>query len=206
MDEIEKLLKLWQKSYYFEALEMLIIGNMRIVGNIIKEYRYCGLSNDDLISIGTEGLIKGINGFDLNKGIKAFNSYVGTAIHNQIRMELNNEKKHSDVLSLNRVLSYDEYGGEATGEDIIGTDEEELINNVMSKMRSNAIRDALMILTPRERQVILLRYGLDSGCCQTLESIANIYKCSPSNITKIQQKALTKLRCHKKTKNLKDFI
>lgn len=114
--------------------------------------------------------------------------------------------KHSHVLSFDQPIGQNKDGDEMTIEDLIGTDANQLIEDVISEMKIDIVREALQCLTSRERQIILLRYGLDDTHKKTQDEIAEIFGCSKSLIAKQEKKALIKMRHPRNTKKLKDFI
>lgn len=123
-----------------------------------------------------------------------------------MKMELRRYKKHSHVLSFDQPIGQNKNGDEMTIEDLVGTDSEQLIEDVISEIKSDIVREALQCLTSREKQIILLRYGLDEIHKKTQDEVAEIFGCSKSTIAKQEQKALIKMRHPKNTRKLKDFI
>lgn len=205
-DETLRVLNFYRDTGDQEALELLIISNMGLVGYFVKRYLNSGIEYDDLKSIGTIGLINAINKFNVEKPIEAFSSYISMAIDNQIKMEIRKQKKHSGVMSLDAPIGYNKDGDEMMIEDIVGTDEEQLFNDVISGLKVGIVREALKSLTYREQQIILLRYGLDDAHRKTQEEVAEMFDCSKMTILKQEQKALIKMRHPKNTRKLKDFI
>lgn len=205
-DETLRVLNFYRDTGDQEALELLIISNMGLVGYFVKRYLNSGIEYDDLKSIGTIGLINAINKFNVEKPIEAFSSYISMAIDNQIKMEIRKQKKHSGVMSLDAPIGYNKDGDEMMIEDIVGTDEEQLFNDVISGLKVGIVREALKSLTYREQQIILLRYGLDDAHRKTQEEVAEMFDCSKMTILKQEQKALIKMRHPKNTGKLKDFI
>ena len=205
-DETLRVLNFYRDTGDQEALELLIISNMGLVGYFVKRYLNSGIEYDDLKSIGTIGLINAINKFNVEKPIEAFSSYISMAIDNQIKMEIRKQKKHSGVMSLDAPVGYNKDGDEMMIEDIVGTDEEQLFNDVISGLKVGIVREALKSLTYREQQIILLRYGLDDAHRKTQEEVAEMFDCSKMTILKQEQKALIKMRHPKNTRKLKDFI
>ena len=166
-----------------------------------------GLTFEELQSAGNMGLFNAINKFDYNeRAIEGFSSYISIAIDNQMKMELRRYKKHSHVLSFDQPIGQNKNGDEMTIEDLVGTDSEQLIEDVISEIKSDIVREALQCLTSREKQIILLRYGLDEIHKKTQDEVAEIFGCSKTTIVKQEQKALIKMRHPKNTRKLKDFI
>ena len=207
LEETKKCLRAWRDFSDKEALEVLMVCNGGLVVFFVKKYLGKGLTFDELKSAGDEGLLRAINKFDYKeREIEKFSSYISVAIENQIRIELKKYNKHSHVLSFDQPIGQNKDGDEMTIEDLIGTDANQLIEDVISEMKIDIVRDALQCLTSRERQIILLRYGLDDTHKKTQDEIAEIFGCSKSLIAKQEKKALIKMRHPRNTKKLKDFI
>ena len=207
LEETKKCLRAWREFYDKEALEVLMVCNGGLVVFFVKKYLGMGLTFDELKSAGDEGLLRAINKFDYKeREIEKFSSYISVAIENQIRIELRKYNKHSHVLSFNQPIGQNKDGDEMTIEDLIGTDADKLIEDVISEMKIDIVREALQCLTSRERQIILLRYGLDDTHKKTQDEIAEMFGCSKSAIVKQEKKALIKMRHPRNTKKLKDFI
>ena len=207
LDETKKSLIAWRELGDKKALEVLTIFNGGLVGFYAKKYLGKGLTFEELKSAGNEGLIKAINKFDYNeRAIEEFSPYIAVAIENTIKKELTKYNKHSNVLSFDQPIGQNKDGDEMKIEDIIGTDAEKLIEDVISEMKIDIVRDALKCLTSREKQIILLRYGLDEAHKKTLDELAEIFGCSRATIANQEQKALIKMRHPRNTRKLKDFI
>lgn len=207
LEETKKCLRAWREFSDKEALEVLMVCNGGLVVFFVKKYLGKGLTFDELKSAGDEGLLRAINKFDYKeREIEKFSSYISVAIENQIRIELKKYNKHSHVLSFDQPIGQNKDGDEMTIEDLIGTDANQLIEDVISEMKIDIVRNALQCLTSRERQIILLRYGLDDTHKKTQDEIAEIFGCSKSLIAKQEKKALIKMRHPRNTKKLKDFI
>lgn len=205
-EETLRTLNLYRKTQDQEALELLVVSNMGLVGYFVKLYLNTGIDYDDLKSAGTIGLINAINKFDVEKPIEAFSSYISRGIDNQIKQEIRKQKKHKGVMSLDAPIGHNKDGDDMTIEDIVGTDEEQLFNDVILGFKVEIVREALQSLTYREQQIILLRYGLDDAHRKTQEEVAELFDCSKTTILKQEQKALVKMRHPKNTRKLKDFI
>ena len=207
LEETKKCLRAWREFSDKEALEVLMVCNGGLVVFFVKKYLGKGLTFDELKSAGDEGLFRAINKFDYKeREIEKFSSYISVAIENQIRIELKKYNKHSHVLSFDQPIGQNKDGDEMTIEDLIGTDANQLIEDVISEMKIDIVREALQCLTSRERQIILLRYGLDDTHKKTQDEIAEIFGCSKSLIAKQEKKALIKMRHPRNTKKLEDFI
>ncbi len=128
-----------------------------------------------------------------------------SSINNAILQELNRENKHNHVLSLEEPIGYDEKGNKLLIEDILRTDDELLLKEVLKGFQSEAIKECLKDLTINERKTILLRYGLDDFQGKTFKEIAEIMGCSVAKVRLHNQKALVKMREPRITKKIKDF-
>ena len=207
LDETKKSLRAWRELADEDALEVLIICNVGLVGFFAKKYLGKGLTFEELQSAGNEGLLNAINKFDYKeRAIEGFSSYISIAIENQMKMELKKYNKHSHVLSFDQPIGQNKDGDEMKLEDLVGTDAEQLIEDVISEMKIDIVREALQCLTSREQQIILLRYGLDEVHKKTQDEVAEIFGCSKATIAKQEQKALVKMRHPRNTRRLKDFI
>jgi RNA polymerase sporulation-specific sigma factor len=205
LDETKKYLKAWRELSDKDALETLIVCNSGLVGFLAKKYLGNGLTFEELKSAGFEGLLNAINKFDYNE-IEYFSSYISVAIENRMKNELRMYNKHSHVLSFNQPIGQNKDGEELKIEDLVGTDAEQLIDDVIIEMKIDIVREALNCLTSREKQIILLRFGLDEVHRRTQDEVAEIFGCSKRTIAYQEQKALIKMRHPKNTKKLKDFI
>jgi len=207
LEETEKCLRVYREFNDQDALTLLIECNSGLVGFFAKKYLGKGLTFEELLSAGNEGLFRAIQKFDYKeRAIEGFSSYISIAIENQMRMELRKYNKHSHVLSLDQPIGSNKDGDDMKIEDLIGTDAEQLIEDVISEMKIDIVRDALKCLTSRERQIILLRYGLDEVHKKTQDEVAEIFGCSKHTIVRQEQKALIKMRHPRNTRKLKDFI
>lgn len=208
LEETKKLLIAWRESQDKEALTLLAVCNTGLVNFWAKKYLGQGLTFEELQSAGNEGLVRAINKFNYNeRAIEGFSSYISTVIENQIKQELRfHHKYHGKVISFEQPIGNSKDGDELRVEDIVGTDAEELIENVISGMKIDIVRDALKCLTSREQQIILLRYGLDEVHRKTQEEVAAIFGCTRAAICNQEQKALIKMRHPRNTRKLKDFI
>ena len=185
LDETKNCLRAWRELANEEALEVLTICNGGLVGFFAKKYLGKGLTFEELQSAGNEGLLNAINKFDYNeRAIEGFSSYISIAIENQMKMELRKYNKHSHVLSFDQPIGQNKDGDEMRIEDLVGTDAEQLIEDVISEMKIDIVREALQCLTSREQQIILLRYGLDEVYKKKQDEVAEIFCCSKTTIAK----------------------
>lgn len=207
LDEIKNCLIAWQETKDKDAITLLIVSNGRLVNFFAKKYLGRGLTFEELQSAGNMGLFNAINKFDYNgRAIECFSSYISIAIENQMKMELRKYNKHSHVLSFDQPIAQNKDGDEMTIEDLVGTDSEQLIEDVISEIKIDIVREALQCLTSREKQIVLLRYGLDEVHKKTQDEIAKILGCSKDAIAKQEKKALIKMRHPRNTRKLKDFM
>lgn len=176
-----------------KARETLILHNLRLVSHIVRKY-YSGAKNqEDLISIGTLGLIKAIDSFHRGSGAR-FATYAAKCIQNEILMHFRSQKKLSAEVSLNDTIDVDRDGNPLTYMDVISS-EENLETEVARKLSSSrALRYIQTLLTERERQIILLRYGLGKKPPKTQAEVASLLGISRSYVSRIEKGALTKLR------------
>ncbi len=190
--EEERLLEL-SKAGDKEAKDKLVEHNLRLVAHIAKKYsQNFALDADDLISVGTIGLIKAVDSFNGTKSAR-LSSYASRCIENEMLMMMRASKKTSKEISLN-----DSLGGESDGEnitlmDILSVDDEDVIDEVSLKIESKKIYNAIeKCLTEREKQIIILRYGLVSKE-YTQREIAKKLGISRSYVSRIEKKALSKM-------------
>lgn len=175
-----------------KAREILIEHNLRLVAHLVKKYYTSYKNQDDLISIGTIGLIKAIDSFDPDKGIR-FATYASKCLQNEILMYFRSQKKISCEVSMNETIDVDKDGNPLTYIDIISCDDT-IADDLDTKIRSaKAIKIIKNELTPREREIIVLRYGLSSIPAVTQREVATKLGISRSYVSRIEKSALTKI-------------
>lgn len=174
-----------------EAKNKLIEHNLRLVAHVVKKYETSGEDSDDLISIGTIGLIKAIKTYNHERGVRLA-TYAARCIENEVLMHLRNIKKTRQEVYLYDPIGFDREGNEISLIDILTIDNE-IIDTVDLKMQEEKIRCNLDVLTRRERQVIEMRYGLHNGLKKTQREIARNLGISRSYVSRIEKRALTKL-------------
>ncbi len=175
------------------AKNMLIEHNLRLVAHIIKKYYSNYSEQDDLISIGTIGLIKGINSFKPEKGTKLA-TYCARCIENEILMYFRNSKKLSQEISFNEPIDTDNDGNPLTLIDIISTDDT-IIDDIDTKMKLITLADKInKIENKREKTIIIKRYGLDGSKPLTQREIAKELNISRSYVSRIEKKILDDMR------------
>ena len=175
------------------AREKLILHNLRLVAHIVKKYYACGKEQEDLISIGTIGLIKGINTFNNSKNIKLA-TYASRCIENEILMSLRADKKTAQDVFFNDPIDIDSEGNPLTLLDIIAEDNN-MIDQIDLKIKAEHLMEHVeAVLTPREKFIIFERYGLNGGEGKTQMEIAGQMGISRSYVSRIEKKALGKIR------------
>ncbi|NLY85940.1 MAG: RNA polymerase sporulation sigma factor SigK [Tissierellia bacterium] len=191
-EEEEKYLKLYAQGDE-NARNILIERNLRLVAHIVKKYNNTGKDTDDLISIGTIGLIKAISTYDSTKGTRLA-TYAARCIENEILMTIRSTKKNKLELSLQEPIGMDKEGNEINLLDILGTDVDKIIDEVDLRFQIKKLYRAInQVLKDREKVIIELRYGLIDGKCKTQREIANLLGISRSYVSRIETRALAKL-------------
>ncbi|WP_346041466.1 RNA polymerase sporulation sigma factor SigK [Paraclostridium tenue] len=176
------------------AKEVLIERNMRLVAHIAKKYNNSNEDQDDLISIGTIGLIKAIETYNVEKGTRLA-TYASKCIENEILMNIRTNKKNKVQVSLQDPIGTDKEGNEISLIDILGTDIDHILDQVELKVQISKLYEKLEnILTPREREIVQLRYGLTTLGYKTQREIAQKLDISRSYVSRIEKRALKKLR------------
>jgi RNA polymerase sporulation-specific sigma factor len=190
--EEEKHLRLMAQGDQ-NSRNLLIEHNLRLVAHIVKKFDNTGEDLEDLISIGTIGLIKAIESFSPNKGTKLA-TFAARCIENEILMHLRSLKKTRKDVSLHDPIGTDKEGNEITLIDILGTDADDVVDKVQLKIEKSKIYRNLDILDEREQEVIKGRFGLEQGGDErTQREIANELGISRSYVSRIEKRALMKL-------------
>ena len=175
-----------------EARNILIEHNLRLVAHIVKKFESFNENPDDLISIGTIGLIKGIDTYDNNRSIK-LTTYAARCIENEILMYIRTNKKNMNNVSLNDSIGLDKDGNEITLEEVIQEETKENLDIIQFKDNVNLLKKYLDVLTKREKDIIIRRYGLLNKDEETQREIAKDLKISRSYVSRIEKRALVKL-------------
>jgi len=175
-----------------DAKQILIEHNLRLVVYIAKRFENTGINIEDLISIGTLGLIKAINTFCSDKNIKLA-TYASRCIENEILMYIRKNAGKSGEISIDEPLNVDWDGNELLLSDILSTEEDSVAEDIMKKEEIATIHNAINSLEPRERQIIVLRYGLDGAPEMTQKDVADYLGISQSYISRLEKKILSKL-------------
>ncbi|MFA5881216.1 MAG: RNA polymerase sporulation sigma factor SigK [Eubacteriales bacterium] len=174
------------------ARNILTERNLRLVAHIVKKFDSTGEDNDDLISIGTIGLIKAINTYDKGKGTRLA-TYAARCIENEILMHLRAIKKNRIEVSLYDSIGVDKEGNEITLIDVLGTDAEVVTDLVESAFEQRRLMEKIRHLNSREKNVLELRFGLMNGMRKTQKEIARKLGISRSYVSRIEKRALHKL-------------
>ena len=174
---------------------ILVERNLRLVVYIAKKFENTGIMVEDLISIGTIGLIKAINTFNPDKKIKLA-TYASRCIENEILMFLRRNSKYKSEVSIDEPLNIDWDGNELLLSDILGTDEDIISKEIENEVDYKLLRKALEKLGDRERLIVKLRYGIDSedGIEKTQKEVADILGISQSYISRLEKKIIKRLK------------
>ena len=177
-----------------EARQALILHNLRLVAHIVRKYYSQNKNQDDLVSIGTIGLVKAVDTFNIENGAR-FATYASKCIQNEILMSFRAQKKHSAEISINETIDIDRDGNPLSYMDVISSDEdiaEEVDKKILTAKALSCIKT---VLTLRERQIIIMRYGLFGTEELTQREIAEKLGISRSYVSRIEKSALEKLKC-----------
>ena len=175
-----------------ESREKLIEHNLRLVAHIVKKYNEKNENMDDLISIGTIGLIKGVDSFSKSNGAK-LTTYCARCIENEILMHYRGNKKNNKNISLDESIGFDKEGNEITIVDILKTPNPDFVEDINTKDNINKLKTYLDVLSEREKMIIIKRYGLNGNEELTQKVIAKKLNISRSYVSRIEKRALTKL-------------
>lgn len=174
------------------ARNVLIERNLRLVAHIVKKFESKNTNQDDLISIGTIGLIKGIDSFSFSKSTK-ITTYAAKCIENEILMHFRSNKKYLNNVGLNDAIGFDKEGNEISLSDVLKDNKVDIPLQVHNATNIEQLLSYLNILTKREREIICLRYGLFDNDETTQKNIAKKMGISRSYVSRIEKRALTKL-------------
>ncbi len=191
LEEEKKYVEMFENGN-IEAKNILIEKNLRLVAHIAKKYSNNN-NLDDLISIGTIGLIKGINSFNSSKGVK-LSTYVSRCIDNEILMYMRSTKKLNSEIFLNEPIGRDKDDNIVTLQEILENNEKNIEDSVDLKLKINLLKEKMnTILTDREKYILNMRFGLLGTKPQTQNQIANHLGISRSYVSRIETKAIEKL-------------
>lgn len=190
-----------EEKYYIQASEngdeeakkILIERNLRLVAHVARKYSSQFHTMDDFISIGTIGLIKAVNTYSSSRSTRLA-TYAARCIENEILMVIRASKKNTAEVSINVPIGTDKDGNEISLNDILGTDPDEIVDNLDLKIRIHQMIDTLDVLTDREKKVLIYRYGILGVTPRTQREVAAILDISRSYVSRIEKKALEKLR------------
>lgn len=181
---------------------LLIEHNLRLVAHIVKKYESRDYDSDDLISIGTIGLVKGIDSYKPNKNTR-LTTYAARCIENEVLMYFRSNKKHVNNISLNDTIGFDKEGNEINLIDILKGEDKDINDELNKQTNIEFLYKYLSILNSREREIIIKRYGLYNNKEQTQKEIASSLNISRSYVSRIEKRAATKiLREFMKNKNI----
>ena len=193
--EEEKRLFIKAEGGSSAAREKLILHNLRLVAHIVRKYYSSSKNHDDLVSIGTVGLIKAVDSFRISTGSR-FATYAAKCIQNEILMHFRAQKKRSMEVSLCDTIDVDRDGNPLTYMDVVCTDES-LDSEVARKLSSDKVlRLVSSVLDPRSRRIIILRYGIGGRAPLTQRQVAEKLGISRSYVSRIEKSALAKLKSY----------
>ena len=175
-----------------DARNKLIEHNLRLVAHIVKKYDTKEAMTDDLISIGTIGLIKGSDTYNGDRKTK-ITTYAARCIQNEILMHFRSQKKYGPTVSLNDAIGHDKEGNEINLIDVIKDKNVDLFETLDLKNNINLLKRYLKLLNKREKEIIIKRYGLNNTKDMTQKEIADELKISRSYVSRIEKRALTKM-------------
>lgn len=175
------------------ARQRLILHNLRLVSHIVRKYYSTAPNSEDLVSIGTVGLVKAVDSFHVENGAK-FATYAAKCIQNEILMHFRSQKKHASEVSLNETIDIDRDGNPLTYIDVICSDED-MTDEIDRKILTDKMLGLVdSILSSREKRIIILRYGLMGTPPRAQREIAQMLGISRSYVSRIEKSALEKLR------------
>ncbi|TCS84403.1 RNA polymerase sporulation sigma factor SigE [Tepidibacillus fermentans] len=175
------------------AKSMLIERNLRLVVYIARKFDNTGVSIEDLVSIGSIGLIKAVNTFDIDKNIKLA-TYASRCIENEILMYLRRSNKMKTEVSFDEPLNIDWDGNELLLSDILGTENDTIFRNIEDEVDKKLLKKALEKLSDREKMIMELRFGLKDGVEKTQKDVADMLGISQSYISRLEKRIIRRLR------------
>ena len=176
-----------------DAKDRLVEHNLRLVVFLAKKFESSGIDMEDLVSVGTIGLIKAINSFKTEKQIKLA-TYASRCIENEILMYLRKLSKRKAELSLDEPLNVDGEGNELLLADILGTDSDAIYTHVENQVERQLLEEGLARLSKREQQIIEMRFGLDGEDERTQKEVADLLGISQSYISRLEKKIINRLK------------
>lgn len=187
-DKYIELAKLGDK----DARNKLIEHNLRLVAHIVKKFEYKNIDQDDLISIGTIGLIKGVDSYSIKHGTR-ITTYCARCIENEILMYFRSNNKNNKNISINESIGFDKEGNEITILDVLKMPKPDFAEELQVKDNIELLKDYIKVLNSREKEILVRRYGLNNANEQTQKEIAKDLKISRSYVSRIEKRALTKI-------------
>ena len=176
-----------------EARETLIVHNLRLCAHIAKKYQKAERDREDLISIGTIGLIKAVSTFSESKG--TLSAYAARCIENEILMSLRRDRKLVETVSIEEPVGADKEGNELRLADLVCTEAETIFEQVQSRLDAAILTETMRkVLTKRERVVLTLRFGLSGDAPMAQREVANLLDISRSYVSRIEKRAVEKMR------------
>lgn len=176
-----------------EARKILIEHNLRLVVYIARRFENTGINVEDLISIGTIGLIKAVGSYRLDKNIRLA-TYASRCIENEILMYLRKNASRKGEISIDEPLNTDWDGNELLLSDVLGTEEDTVMRPIEEDVDRSLLATALESLSPRERQIITLRFGLGGGRERTQKEVADALGISQSYISRLEKRIISRLK------------
>ena len=190
-DEEDRCIEL-MKQGDMDARNKLIEHNLRLIAHLVKKYETKDISSDDLISIGTIGLIKGVDSYDVSKNIK-ITTYIAKCAENEILMYFRSSKKFNNEISLNDSFCTDKDGNDIALIDLIPSNDVDNTTKILNDIDIELLHKYLDILPSKERDIIVMRYGLFNSDVFTQKEIAKKMKISRSYVSRMEKRALIKL-------------
>lgn len=175
-----------------DARNKLIEHNLRLVAHIVKKFDSKYVDQDDLISIGTIGLIKGVDTFSNNKGVR-ITTYCARCIENEILMHFRSNNKTTKNISINESIGFDKDGNEISIMDVLKAPKPDFIEDISLKDNIKLLNEYMNVLTDREKEILIKRYGLYNTEEKTQKVIAKELNISRSYVSRMEKRALTKI-------------
>ena len=191
--EEERLINKLEKENSIEARQTLVERNLRLVVYIAKKFENTGVGIEDLVSIGTIGLMKSINTFKASKNIKLA-TYASRCIENEILMFLRRSNKLKSEISIDEPLNQDGDGNELLLSDILGTDADVVSKGIEDEVDKKLLRICMEKLNPREKNIMELRFGFKTGNEKTQKEVADMLGISQSYISRLEKKIISKMK------------
>lgn len=192
-EEEERLINKLETENNFEARQTLVERNLRLVVYIAKKFENTGVGIEDLVSIGTIGLMKSINTFKSNKNIKLA-TYASRCIENEILMFLRKSNKIKGEISIDEPLNQDGDGNELLLSDILGTEVDVVSKGIEDEVDKKLLRICMEKLNSREKNIMELRYGFKTGNEKTQKEVADMLGISQSYISRLEKKIISKMK------------